>query len=88
MRYSYVIATILDIREHFDAACEIIHRKYPRVIGIKLTTGPGCLNLGLCINAKSRKIADKDARRICMELQPARYAPASDLPWSGDELTE
>jgi len=82
----YVIATLKDLRTHWDEISQWLLNqdavKSVKVKGLKLVDGPGCLNLGLCLEGPSEDVK-RFVERLTLTLMPARYAPAKDAPWEG-----
>jgi hypothetical protein len=76
---TWVIATLRDYRPHWDAMVKIFKEEIPEVKGLKLAEGPGCGNIGLCLEDGQEDLV----RRITMQVMPARYSKAIDRPWEG-----
>ena len=75
----YVIATLMDFRSHWSQLVEIFKAEIPEVKGLRLTEGPGCGNIGICIEDGHEDIV----KSITMQMMPARYSSATDKPWKG-----
>jgi len=85
-QHVYVIATLKDLRPHWDEIAKTIQNqkvfKNIKVEGLKLVEGPGCLNLGLSLEGP-KKEAEQFVKGLTLNLMPARYSQAGDKPWSG-----
>jgi len=86
MTQVYVIATTRDLRTNWRKISQIIMNqdvlKSVKVKGLKLANGPGCLNLGLCLEGPPEDV-ERFVRGLTLQLMPARYARAKDKPWTG-----
>lgn len=74
-----VIAALKDYRPQWEELVKIFKEEIPEVKGLKLAEGPGCINIGLCLDDGQEDMV----RRITMQVMPARYSRAIDLPWDG-----
>ena len=85
-QHVYVIATLKDLRPHWNEIAETIQNqkafKDIKVRGLKLVEGPGCLNLGLSLEGP-KKEAELLVKNLTLSLMPARYSQAGDKPWTG-----
>ncbi len=85
-QHVYVVATLKDLRPHWDEIAEIImnqvHFKDVKVKGLKLVGGPGCLNLGLSLEGLEKE-AELFVKNLTLSLMPTRCSRAGDKPWTG-----
>lgn len=79
--FVYVIGTSKIVsQENWQEFCSVVRAKIPEVVGLIITDGRGCCNIGLCMSADN----EAAVRQLTYALMPAKYAGATDAPWAGD----
>lgn len=84
MLRTYVIATMLEVSSKWDEISKQIMRE-DFVVGTIIADGPGCENLGLCIDIETDEEAEHYLNTLTMSLMPARWTNTCDTPWLGIE---